>query len=275
MSTSVENPPKPLQNQLIKAWIFSQNDDGTFSPTSFGGGGSGGNSNITGINGVAPGLTNPLAVELSDGTNAFGTSGNPLYVTGAGSNASVGATGSAVPASATYDGINVAGTMRGATGVNPSGSIFAQQVDLASILGVTIVAASAGVQKVGIAGATGTTLDGTAGSPSIGVLTVQGVSGGQTVPVTATIAAAQTIAVTNAGTFAVQDQSGGSTGATAPTKAEEQGQIAATSLPTAVTNGQLVGAMGDKFGRAIQTMNGPRDIIGTASVQNTDRKSVV
>lgn len=51
--------------------------------------------------------------------------------------ASVGATGSAVPASADYEGINVAGTLRGATGVNPSGTVYAQQVDVASVGGTT------------------------------------------------------------------------------------------------------------------------------------------
>jgi hypothetical protein len=45
-----------------------------------GGGGGGGNVNITGINGSPPALGNPLPVELSDGTNAFGTVGNPLNV---------------------------------------------------------------------------------------------------------------------------------------------------------------------------------------------------
>jgi hypothetical protein len=42
--------------------------------------GSGGTSNvnIADVNGNPPALTNPLPVELSDGTNAFGTSGNPL-----------------------------------------------------------------------------------------------------------------------------------------------------------------------------------------------------
>ena len=44
-----------------------------------GAGGAGGNVNITGINGVAPALSNPLAVELSDGTNAFGTASNPIH----------------------------------------------------------------------------------------------------------------------------------------------------------------------------------------------------
>src|SRR6059058_3111405 len=42
------------------------------------GGGGGGNVNVTGINSVAPALTNPLPVELSDGALAVGTPSNPL-----------------------------------------------------------------------------------------------------------------------------------------------------------------------------------------------------
>jgi hypothetical protein len=72
------------------------------------GGGSGsGNVNITGINSNPPALTNPLPVELSDGTNAFGTAGNPLSVnviTGGGSNASVGSNGAGAPTSSTQIG---------------------------------------------------------------------------------------------------------------------------------------------------------------------------
>lgn len=45
------------------------------------------------------------------------------------------ATGAAVPSWADYLGLNVAGTLRGWTGVNPSGSIYAAQVDIASFLG--------------------------------------------------------------------------------------------------------------------------------------------
>jgi hypothetical protein len=55
-----------------------------------------------------------------------------------------------VPADADYGGVNVAGTLRGTTGVNPSGSIYAQQVDLASVAGTTTVTAGvAGTQAVG------------------------------------------------------------------------------------------------------------------------------
>jgi hypothetical protein len=326
----VEKPPVPLQTQLLKVWAFVQNSDGTFSPAPSSGGGTSSNVNLTGLNGSAPGITNPLAVELSDGTNPFGTSGNPLFTknasigatgataptsateigwidgtgklqgisasnplpvsvtaivadnvnqgnqgtigqswfvemtdgtnvigvvahpvrvdptgttaqpvtqgtaanlnatvvgtgtfavqasqtgnwtsrivgnaggvldgvlgatkpanalqvggndgtnvfalplaSGGGSlvvsgtvtatSAATGATGSAVPASAGYEGINVAGTLRGVTGVNPSGSIYAQQTDISSILGVTAIAAAAGVLKVGVVGNAGAAFDG-------------------------------------------------------------------------------------------------------------------
>jgi len=49
----------------------------------------------------------------------------------------VGATGAAVPASADYEGINVGGLLRGVTGVNPSGTVFAPQMDIASVAGTT------------------------------------------------------------------------------------------------------------------------------------------
>ncbi len=45
------------------------------------GGGSGSNVNIVGINGTPPGPSNPLSVELSDGTNPLGVAGNPAHVT--------------------------------------------------------------------------------------------------------------------------------------------------------------------------------------------------
>lgn len=45
-----------------------------------GGGGGGGAVNITGINGSPPALSNPLPVELSDGTNPFGTPSNPIHI---------------------------------------------------------------------------------------------------------------------------------------------------------------------------------------------------
>lgn len=48
--------------------------------TAAAGAGGTANVNIADINGIPPALTNPLPVELSDGTNAFGTPGNPISV---------------------------------------------------------------------------------------------------------------------------------------------------------------------------------------------------
>lgn len=105
-----------------------------------------------------------------------------------------------------------------------------------------------------------------------------------------TIAAAQTIAVTNAGTFAVQAALNAETtkvigtvrvvgniggvvdavqGATPPANAVQISAIAATALPTAATATDTVVPMADKYGRGVVLPQGPRDIIGTASVQNT------
>jgi hypothetical protein len=143
--------------------------------TTSGGGGATGNVNITGVNSNPPALTNPLPVELSDGTQAVGTAGNPLSVnviTGGGSNASVGATGATAPTSATEVGIiDGGGKLQGVSVSNPLPSILES--------GSTTIAE--------IEGHAGAILDGTAGSPSTGVLTVQGVSGGTAIPVSGTV----------------------------------------------------------------------------------------
>lgn len=88
--------------------------------------GSGGGTqdiNIKDVSGAVPALNNPLPVELSDGTNAFGTAGNPLSVnvlSGGGSNASVGTTGAAAPASATEIGwIDGTGKLQPSSAANP------------------------------------------------------------------------------------------------------------------------------------------------------------
>ncbi len=109
-------------------------------------------------------ITTLLAVSNADGVTAL-----PVYVDSAtnrllvnasisgsitASPASNGATGSAVPAQADYAGLNVAGTLRGATGVNPSGSIYATQVDIASVAGTTVATGNgtaSGALRVAIA----------------------------------------------------------------------------------------------------------------------------
>ncbi len=79
--------------------------------------------NLKQVAGSPIGLGNPVPVEFSDGTNPFGTPGNPISVnviTGGGSNASVGLTGATAPTSATEIGvIDGTGKLQGASSSNP------------------------------------------------------------------------------------------------------------------------------------------------------------
>ncbi len=59
-------------------------------------------------------------------------------VSGSTGNAAASNTGSAVPAQGDYTGLNVGGTLRGATAVNPTGSVYAQQIDIASVGGTVL-----------------------------------------------------------------------------------------------------------------------------------------
>lgn len=105
------------------------------------GGGSGGTSSTFG---AAFPATGTAAGFIDSGGNMAGAnldaSGFLKVNVAAGSsgNAAASATGSAVPASADYQGVNVAGNLRGVTGVNSSGSVFSPQQDLASVAGATV-----------------------------------------------------------------------------------------------------------------------------------------
>jgi hypothetical protein len=56
--------------------------------------------------------------------------------------------------------------------------------------------------------------------------------------------------------------SNSSTGSSIPANAFFSGLLAKTALPTAVSDGQLVGTMGDKFGRSVVLHQAPRDLVG-------------
>lgn len=107
-------------------------------------------------NSSAPTPTNGQTLPLQ-----LDSAGRVIVAVGAGSagNAAASATGSAVPADADYIGLNVGGTLRGWTGVNPSGTAYAGQCDIASVIGHTAVAAANGVLQVGIVGNGAATLD--------------------------------------------------------------------------------------------------------------------
>lgn len=95
MTTTGPNSPKPTTGEIVGGVYNAAGEtlvDGQGTPlqtdvhgnllvnVAVGGGGGTSNVNLIGINGTPPALTNPLPVELSDGTNPLGTPGNPLNV---------------------------------------------------------------------------------------------------------------------------------------------------------------------------------------------------
>ena len=174
---------------------------------------------------------------------------------GTAANYGVGATGSAVPANAVYDAINVGGNLRGATGVNPSGTVYAVQTDVTSVNGVTVLtgtgAVGTGAQRVAVGTDTATiagSAPGPAGTPSASVVTVQGVT--SMTPVQVSQATASNLKATvdvlgNGG--ATMDVAQG--GATAATNALQVAGVY-NSSPITLTTGQAAALQFDVNGNA-------------------------
>lgn len=174
------------------------------------------------------------------------------------------------------DGTNVVGTVAHPVQTQDQ-STAAMKTDLDTIAGAVSggkmsVKASAGDVAVNILGHGGAALDGTAGSPAAGVQTVQGVAGGT--PQAVSLTDGVSLLGTSAHPVFTTQVAQGTNSSPAPTASTEEGLIAAISLPAAVANGSLIGAMGDKFGRAITISNGPRDLIAPASFQSTGASAV-
>lgn len=167
------------------------------------------------------GVLGSVKIEDSSG-NALNSNGSGALqvavVSGGGSNPSVGLTGAAAPTSATEIGIiDGSGKLQGASSSNPvpvSGTVAVsnfpatQPVSIASGQVASGAFASGSIASGAIASgaiASGAIAAGAAaaGAFADGSVYVRS-NAAATFPVTATIAAAQTIAVTNAGTFAVQ-----------------------------------------------------------------------
>lgn len=90
------------------------------------------------------GVYHASPISLSDGNRSDGQVDVNGYwkvnvAAGSVSNPAAGSTGSAVPSSSDYVGVNVGGTLRGATAANPTGTVYALQVDIASQGGTAIV----------------------------------------------------------------------------------------------------------------------------------------
>lgn len=154
--------------------------------------------------------------------------GNPSITASPASN---GATGSAVPAQADYIGVN--------SGGNLVGLAFGQNT-MANSLPVTI-ASNQGNVPTNVAQINGVTVlmgNGTTGTGSQRV----------------------TLASDNT---AIAGWGHGATGSAVPSGAIYGGRLAKTSLPAAGSDGNLVGAMADKYGRQVALLGTIRDLIGT------------
>jgi hypothetical protein len=80
-------------------------------------------ANLTGLTLTDNGGKKSLDVNVTGGSTGNGASSN---------------TGSAVPTQADYGGVNIGGTLRGQTGVNPTGTVYAAQIDLTSLNGTSL-----------------------------------------------------------------------------------------------------------------------------------------
>ena len=186
-------PPIIDESGVVKVWNFKQNSDGSLTPAS--------SSGVASAVDISDSSGNPLN---SNGSGAL----NVAVVSGGGSNASVGTNGSAAPSSSTQvggsDGTNLQPLQVDASknlktivnaalpaGTNVIGHVIADSGSTTAVIQPTAANLNAtvvGTVTADIVGHAGAVLDGTAGTPSVGVLTVQGVSGGTTMPVTAGIA---------------------------------------------------------------------------------------
>lgn len=190
-------------------------------------------------------------------------------VAGSGGNGAASATGSAVPADADYQGLNVGGTLRGQTGVNPTGSVYAGQVDLTSMNGTSL-----------------------GSSLPIGVANGADVVAG-TLTDSATCASGNTVIsclrqlhtdVTGAipaqgsnGVLIGAVQGPKASGATADTYPLLNGGRAATAAPTAVTDGQAVSAQLTPEGRTVTAPYSIKELMvrGTATSTDTSAHTII
>jgi hypothetical protein len=211
------------------------------------------------------------------------TASIPVTITGGSTgNGAASNTGAAVPTQADYGGVNIGGTLRGVTAVNPSGTVYAQQMDVASVNGATVVTGhgpAAGALRVelptdgtGVVTATQATASalnatvvgaGSAGTPTGGVVTVQGAASMTKLLVTpdsvalpanqsvnvAQVGGTNTVTAGLAGTLAV--------GGTAATNVAigsnplNTGAQAVSAENSAVTTGRMVQLVADLVGKLI------------------------
>jgi hypothetical protein len=214
---------------------------------------------------------------------------------GGGSNASVGSTGSAIPASATLGGMSVGGTMTAmpgtSNGLKIDGSAVTQPISAAGLPLPTGAATAAGQPTVA---GSGSTTSGQTGNLDMAAVTSSSpaYTNGQTNPLSLTTAGALRIdgsAVTQpvsaaslplpsgAATAANQTSWQGATGTAAPGNASYSGARAENAEPSPASNGNLTGLAVGLEGKLITLpfANKENMVRGTASQTGTSATTLI
>ena len=165
------------------------------------------------------------------------------------------------------------GQVKLATGSNQIGHLEANQsISLAQIAGSAIATAATGIMKIGLTDGSGTAITST--SSALDVNIKSNASSNNSVNV-AQIAGNTTVTGGANGLLAVAgDTASGSSDANNPVKI---GHIGRTTLPTAVSDGQRVNSIADKFGRVVSVLGTVRDLRGTqtTTISNSTSETTI
>ena len=126
------------------------------------------------------------------------------------------------------------------------------RTDLEQVAGSAVSTAASGVQKVGVVGGTGTSLEATAGTLNVNQNLVANSA------IATAAAGVQKVGVVGNTNAAID----GAIGAAPPANALQVGMKAATANPTNATAGNQVAMMADKAGRLVVTPSHVRDLVG-------------
>jgi hypothetical protein len=206
------------------------------------------NVNLTGINGTAPGLTNPLPVELSDGTNPLGTVSNPVRVDPTGSTTQP-----------------VSGTVTANAGTNLNTSALALDATLTGGTQKTKIVDTGGTNVASVSAAGAVKVDGSAATqPVSGTVTANAGTNLNTsalaLDATLTGGTQKTKIVDTGGTNVASVSAAGAVkvDGSAATQPVNVAQVNGSTVSTATTGVQLVGIEG-RAGTSLETTAGVLD----------------
>lgn len=263
-------------NLGISGGTVSVNKSGAWTNIGISGGTIAASQSGTWNIGTLSSITNPVAVTKSGGWVNLGISGGTISVNKSGNWNNLGISGGTIAAS--QSGTWNIGTVTTLSSItNPVAVSKSGAWTNLGVSGGTIAASQSGTWNIGTVSTLTTITNPVAVTKSGGWVNL-GISGG-------TVSVNKSGAWTNLGvsggtiTARIVGNAGASidaaTAASVPANAIYKGGRGTTALPTAVSDGQLVGAMTDKFGRQIVVNGTVRDLIGTAILSNNSSSSAV